>query len=469
MPSSDFINIKAYHIGADSSTADLRPGCSHQISKPELPTAWQNDPTPEKVFQNTNGTSKDSKPLVQRTTARLATTIRNIIGSGQVQRRSIATIALFHYGFMPLICYFSFVYRLFTTIPIRCSQSFDYYNERDDMFGLAGLFTIDRVKGRFPFWLAKLLDTIWDLFVARGMQFVAGWACYVVFSAALLRTIEVTPIPYRTFTGISLDGPSIWAVVGLCRDLMRHSTKKATFLFAYAAFAFLYALAMPTLISTMTGYVSSSFAYVMLPDTSQHVPSDMFHKCLMFEGLPDINGSANLLEKDLSVAKARSVTRAAKCNDTITVPINNYTFPIDIIDRYPNTEAVCYSGNGYSDKDVKENERCLPDSEKHAAYRWGFSAKLTSLVLILHAVWSLALYLIWSEVEHYSQLRREGYVLNPLRGVIALPAAAQGTTGLDDAGLRFWPLKGVEERLYARDAAVRCDAFMNALPFPRTV
>ena len=73
---------------------------------------------------------------------------------------------------------------------------------------------------------------------------------------------------------------------------------------------------------------------------------------------------------------------------TITLSIANHNIPYDTAMAHSDPfRTQCYNGTGYSLYTVEQNSRCLPDTAaSRPAYQWGFSAMLTSVVLIVHAV-----------------------------------------------------------------------------------
>ncbi|KKY26418.1 hypothetical protein UCDDS831_g01493 [Diplodia seriata] len=409
-------------------------------------------------------------------------------------RHVSAFLVFFIFGLLPLIVYFTILDAPFQAKPVTCGDAAQVQEETP---GIEGLFTVDRTAGRFPFWLAKLLDTIWDLVVARGMQVLAGWISYVVFCNAMLRALEESPIPYRTFTGLAMNGASLWTVGCVVRDLGRHGRKRTVLLFAYAAVALVYVLAMPTLFSTMTGYISVSSAFTKVPGTSQFVPTDEFVPGYTYSGLPDVPDGTCVSRELVAPADYRFDSRNAICNSTcvtnfpngtrkdlatgellspydartstllaqqpddctyspnetytglsapmallytdpgslrairdlynpdniayncaapITLTLTNTTLPYaTALAHLVPDSSYCYNGHGYDATAVRLAGRCLPDTgggggggdgdgdgadgdgadggagssngnggNGGGTYQWGFSAMLTSVVLVVH-------------------------------------------------------------------------------------
>ncbi|GME31543.1 hypothetical protein BKCO1_5000192 [Neofusicoccum parvum] len=204
---------------------------------------------------------------------------------------------LLAFGPLPLVLYFSVVANPFTPKPVVCGRRKTFLYGEDDVAskttGAQSIFTIDHVPSQaLPFWLAKLIDTAWDLFVARGMQFLASAISYVALSNSLLRTIESSAVPYRTFAGIFL---SMAPRLGL-------------------ALAIVYVLAVPTLLSTMTGYISSSSAFVKVPETDQFVSYESFVIGSSWDGLSGVANGTCVSNKVVGPIDDRAQTQVTNCN-----------------------------------------------------------------------------------------------------------------------------------------------------------
>ncbi|EKG22548.1 hypothetical protein MPH_00121 [Macrophomina phaseolina MS6] len=106
-------------------------------------------------------------------------------------------------------------------------------------------------------------------------------------------------------------------------DLRRYSRKRSVWLFAYGALAISYVLAIPTLFSTMTGYISASTAFTKVPGTSQFVPTSFFQSGYIFYNLEGIRNNTCLSNDEVSPASSRQQNQFNKCNSTCIT--HNYT------------------------------------------------------------------------------------------------------------------------------------------------
>ncbi|KAK7618153.1 hypothetical protein IWX50DRAFT_275215 [Phyllosticta citricarpa] len=461
--------------------------------------------------------------------------IKNIATDPLVIRHVTAFLLLLLFGFAPIFFYFRFVHTPFKTLPVSCG---DYKEEDDDSTsGIQGLFMIDRTTGAFEFWVVKLIDIIWDLFVGRGLQWLAGWISYVVFSSALLRAIEASPIPYRTFIRLSLGTPSVYTIWSLLADLRRYSRKCTILLFSYAALASAYVLAMPTLFGAMTGYLSTSISYTQLRGSEgQFVPTDSMYSGYVANGLADFSNKTCIsstddvmrkmkarlygcpaktctdgqkqrclyvgLPEDCSISDSSpyygsyhgsyydtaakeecgfddetmetyySVGKTYNCSDETGFVLDghNYTFwEIYNATAESRKEAgmanlYCYGTTPYYlAGGLEAASQCLPNTN-NPGYQWGFSALLSSIILIAQVIWGCSMYIVWVEAQANSRLLRSGYCLTELRGAFAFAAAAEATTGMESAELKGSSVKSLEKLLFDEKAAVEFSLFSTEFP-----
>lgn len=164
---------------------------------------------------------------------------------------------------------------IFESKTISCGYSFGT-PQNATVAGWEALFALDFTFGKFPFSQAKLIDVAWDLIIGRGAQLLAWWASYVVFSDALLRVIERHPTSYQTFTHIALEGACLASIWALIKDLFRTRSKRTWSLFFYMLISITYVLCMPIILSAMTGYTSTTIAWVDVDNTNNIIPATNF-------------------------------------------------------------------------------------------------------------------------------------------------------------------------------------------------
>jgi hypothetical protein len=190
----------------------------------------------------------------------------------KVGRHILAFVYMFIFGVIPMLSFFSIDAEPWVPLAVTCAT--DSWRVASAARGPAiqGLFIIDRLIVNLPFWAAKLLDVAWDLCIGRGGQGLASYVSYVVFTKALMKSLEWAPTPHRTFEGVSIHGPTFWTTWLLVKDLPRHSSKKGKALFIFILISCLWILAFPTLLSAMTGYISASESFIPSINSTSMLP-----------------------------------------------------------------------------------------------------------------------------------------------------------------------------------------------------
>lgn len=216
-----------------------------------------------RTFKFQERTSEIIKPRLSHATETFHLGFVKIKGNTTFQANAFAFVAFFVCGVIPIALYFRFCYDPWNPRNQRCEAG----TRASGVSGVEGMFTIDRAFGRMSFSLAKFVDSVWDLVVARGAQTVLWFISYMVFASALLRVIEMTPTPYRSFMSVSIEGATLTTAWLVFADLMRHRKKRSAVLFFFIGFSTIYILFLPTLLSTMTGYVPAPKLFIRLPST----------------------------------------------------------------------------------------------------------------------------------------------------------------------------------------------------------
>lgn len=400
----------------------------------------------------------------------------------------------------------------FSSKDMSCGPWGITQNSNSTVSGIQGLFVVDFTFGSMPFPLAKLIDIIWDLVVGRGVQMLAWWVSYVVFTDALFRAIERHPAPYRSFTNISLEGPSLASIGTLIADLRKHRSKRTVWLFVFMVISSLYVLSLPTLLSAMTGYVGSSVPYVSLKGSQQMVSvNDFVYSNIILDGsqlglqngscvhIDIINSWDNFcfprrdtcncsapdgqkmsyyqfiqdyptLSEDQCIFNYTNNTQMfynafeaknESCSANFTIAIDNKVYTLSYLNA---TKGYCYNNTGYPYAYVQENSICMPDTN-HPTYEWGFSTMLSAVVVILQFIWGLAMYAVWLDAQWNSTLVKAGYKMTQLRAALTLSTAAQETLGLELEEMLKVRKNELERNLLSERAEVNFKMFGTELPF----
>jgi hypothetical protein len=150
--------------------------------------------------------------------------------------------------------------------------------------GIEKLFVLDVTFGKFSFSQVKTIDILWDLLVGRGVQLLAWWAAYTVFSDALLRAIERHPASFSIFQSIALEGPGLRSLWTLTRELWVAKSKRTRALFLYMFWSTAYVLFVPIVLGAMTGYDSSSITWIDLAGANNIVPAAALQPTWVIQG-----------------------------------------------------------------------------------------------------------------------------------------------------------------------------------------
>ena len=111
------------------------------------------------------------------------------------------------------------------------------------------------------------------------------------------------------------------------------------------------------------------------------------------------------------------------------------------------TSGYCNEDHGYSDIDLMNKSRCLPDTA-NPRYQWGFSTMLSGVWIILQLVWVLTMYTVWQDAQFNSTLVKSGYEMTQLRAVFTLATAARQKTGMRNKELVRADTKSLESELF---------------------
>jgi hypothetical protein len=150
--------------------------------------------------------------------------------------------------------------------------------------GIEKLFALDQTFGKFSFSQVKTIDILWDLLVGRGLQLLAWWAAYTVFSDALLRAIERHPTSFSIFQRIALEGPGLGSLWTLTRELWVAKSRRTKALFLYMFWSTAYVLFVPIVLGAMTGYDSTSIAWIDLDGNNNIVPASILQRTWVISG-----------------------------------------------------------------------------------------------------------------------------------------------------------------------------------------
>ncbi|KAF2462872.1 uncharacterized protein BDR25DRAFT_308104 [Lindgomyces ingoldianus] len=413
---------------------------------------------------------------------------------------------------------------IFTSKLISCGDAFgDPQNAT--VSGIEALFVLDYTFGSFLFSQAKTIDVAWDVCVGRGAQFIAWYVAYVVFSDALLRVIERHPASYHTFTRICLEGPSLTLMWVLLKNIFQAQSKRTWTLFFYMLLSTGWILSMPTWLSAMTGYDSTTISWVDLDNSNNIAPASSFEYQNIVYGTWNHTFDKSACSSDKQLAyytsysytadqntfcscqlpngtlttisawtrewhnsRSRNGTRlydciftfpgnnqtykdfsgnSHNCNGTAKITLFNQTYDVQDLNS---TFGYCYNGKGYSSSEILSKSRCLPDTA-NPSYKWGFSTMLSGLFVIIQFVWSLTMYAVWQDAQFGSKLIKAGFQMTELIAAFTLTLVARQKTGLSSKELLLAETKKLKRELYGGkndiEAKIEYNIFMeNSKQYP---
>jgi hypothetical protein len=189
------------------------------------------------------------------------------------------------FSIIPMSVFFSAepISTIFKDKVISCGNSFGT-PENATVSGIEKLFVLDQTFGQFTFSQVKILDVAWDIVIGRGVQLIAWFVGYLVFSDALLRAIERHPASFQIFQRIALEGPSLLSLYTLIKELWRAKSHRTKTLFLYIWLSTLYIISIPMFLGAMTGYDSTSIAWVSLDDSNNIVPAAALQTSFLVDG-----------------------------------------------------------------------------------------------------------------------------------------------------------------------------------------
>jgi hypothetical protein len=130
------------------------------------------------------------------------------------------------------------------------------------LWSVSGLFQITLTWGHLTFSQAKAIDVVWDIVIGRGGQAILLFVAFKVFTMALSRTMETTPVSYGTFQSMAFTSPNFVSPFLLVRDFATNRGLRARLAVAWTIIASIFVLAFPSLNDTVSGYSTNVEAFL---------------------------------------------------------------------------------------------------------------------------------------------------------------------------------------------------------------
>ncbi|KAI4929080.1 hypothetical protein J4E85_005704 [Alternaria conjuncta] len=336
---------------------------------------------------------------------------------------------------------------IFADKTLSCGNTIGGDPQNATVTGIEKLFTLDATWGQFTFSQAKTIDILWDLLIGKGAQALAWWATYNVFCDALLRAIERHPASFSIFQRMAMEGPGLHCLWALTKELWTARSIRTRFLFFYMFWSTGYVLLVPIVLGAMTGYDSTSIAWLDIDGSNNIIPASQLSSAWVILGTKNETwkqpGCADyelqsdygyITDKrrqscDCKFANGTTVTAAEQrdlwqhtsfnqyddllfnctfdfpnntqtwteqkvynqdsithlCNTSVSVPVGGKTYNADdLVGDY----GYCYNGIGYQYYSLIGRSRCLPDTA-NPTYQWGFSTLMAGLFMFVTSAWVL--------------------------------------------------------------------------------
>ncbi|KAL8966473.1 MAG: hypothetical protein Q9197_005957 [Variospora fuerteventurae] len=342
-----------------------------------------------------------------------------------------------------------------------------------------------RGAAELSFGQAKFIDLVFDLLVGQGGRLLLAAVAYIVFMDALLRSMEITPVPYQLYASLIFSSNSLIATWHSIRAVSTTKGWRAKAYLIWCALAMIYVLAFPTLIESATGYVSPSSAGFNIDNgTMVMATSNELTSCLNVTGGLAIGQSNNTFiapgppvhvydpaahgsypfnaAKDeippavdnsslyyaLITAESGYSYDHTNSSTNLTSYRNSKTY--GIYNRKVYTTNVTVDGHLYilSDnhiKDIYEPSYCYGDRVMGTSqllqtpycftknyFVWGFSSIVLYVVLGLQILWTIGMYGVWLDANIASDLVRNGRTIRgPFRAAADLVEAMNHTLGTE--------------------------------------
>ncbi|KAL0260222.1 hypothetical protein SLS55_003906 [Diplodia seriata] len=326
-----------------------------------------------------------------------------------------------------------------------------YYKSFVNLFSRPSIVTVTLAFGTYNFEQAKWIDLAWDIGVGRIGQMCLVSISYVVITRSMLRAMETTAVPHRLFSDISFLGPSssitLWRVATVTPKSQLWKAWKGRLFVITLIMAYL--IAFPTMVSAMTGYITTYSTRIEIEEASIDYYSDelpevvlVIGNCSVFNMSNGCHITGNLSEGYEVVESGErfdamvyiSLSQAFDCESdpeaystcgTLDIGDKNVIIePIDSMGITTPTMLSLFSYNKkvYGKQYIKENGQCQPGKE----YHWGFSYQLLFIFAILNLLWAISLWSLWLSTrgEYHVQTRYGSY-----RAAVDLVAVARATLG----------------------------------------
>lgn len=273
------------------------------------------------------------------------------------------------------------------------------------------LIGIDIRFGRMTFGQAKGLDLAWNWVAGRGLQFLLAWVSYRVFTDALMRTAEITYVPYELFTSLALFSTKTDALWYLTRGVLTLPGLRIKFIIGWLLFSTAYLAMFPSLMDVISGYEAAYDTVLVLPNRTT----------LKLDGLESFDGPLY-----------RTICYGENQDPSTCEPYHYQFYDPILNDSY---KAIAEWELGISDiiqprplfyAELPQNFNCVAEQN---IYQWGFSAEWVLIAGCLNSVWMLGLWILWLDADRKSEFCKMGRRMGVYRAIVDIAEAIREDLG----------------------------------------
>ncbi|CAJ2504377.1 Uu.00g117710.m01.CDS01 [Anthostomella pinea] len=175
-----------------------------------------------------------------------------------------------------------------STSACRPDGSFSPYADGYSYWAISGFFQINLGSGSLTFTEVKIIDISWDIaastlimdlqIIGRGGQALMAFLSWRAFADYLTTSMETSPVTYAAFFSLFLQqGPSILSTYRLARDFLSGRGLVSKVAMTFMVLNMLFVLGWPTFAGAMSGYATTSGAFVRDLNES-YIPFSEFHQ-----------------------------------------------------------------------------------------------------------------------------------------------------------------------------------------------
>ena len=273
----------------------------------------------------------------------------------------------------------------------------------------------------------KILDMVWNWVAGRGIQFSLAWLTYHVSTSALMRTAEVTHVPYGLFTSLALYSARPGCLWDIGKGLLTIRGLRAKFIMAWLLFSTIYLAAFPSLLDVMSGYEGSIKAQLMiLPNktTLDLTNIDTFKDILWYYSCEKHQMSTDNTTEPLPSGPCPSSADPSSYNFFDTYLNSSWHLYVDSMLYHNASTTSFYTQNPGSYNCVAEQN----------VYQWGFSGEWVLLVICINGFWVFGLWILWVDTELKSQLTIAGRRMGIYRAIADVSEAMHEDLGSNLCG-----------------------------------